>query len=343
MGRLSFILLLLLGFSLYSEGFFLSDGLGSRLEPLEKVTGEEEWYLKTEEDLQRSVRTLFHSGKEVKRWEEQISGDADGILLETYYYKGVLREVNEYDQNDTVLSEQMYDSEANLLEHRIFNYNGEGILTGMLLLNKDGLEETHFDFLYRDNGSLRELKGGNTRILWRSSNYDKAFIDQVQLDEGAEGYRYNYEKGKISLRSVYSEGDEIEKTLFVYGENGAISNETTWNYPDSSLKISYFDELGQAVLENLFIQGILRQSISREFQGDRLLRYQERSGKNRFQWLYEYEDDNTDPSVSCYYRNSVLIKKVFHEEQFDREVFYRNNQAVYEKRINREQVEGDKS
>ncbi len=343
MGRLPFVLFLLAGVSLYSDSFYLSDGLGSRLEPLEKVTGEEEWYLKTEEDPGGSVKTLFQNGKEIKRWEEQRSGDAGNNLLETYYYKNVLREINEYDPNGTVLSEQMYDSGANLLEHRIFRYSGDGILMGMLILNKDGLEETLFDFLYNDRGSLRELKGGRTRILWRSSNYMEAFIDQVQLDEGVEGYRYNYEKGRVSLRSVYTEGAEIEKTLYVYGENGAISNETTWNYPDSSLKISYFDEWGQAVMENLFIQGILRQSITREFQGEKLLRYQERSGKNRFQWLYEYEDDTADPSVSSYYRNGVLIKKVIHEDEYDKEIFYRNNQAVYEKRINREQEEGDKS
>ncbi|OQY34231.1 MAG: hypothetical protein B6241_05435 [Spirochaetaceae bacterium 4572_59] len=347
MCRFPFCLAFLIFAPLFGQSFYLSDGLGNELQSLITVSGEEEWYLRKMENSLTSIRTLFHNQSELKRWETVDNSAVSGGSLESYFYKSRLREINEYSSSGQILSEQFYDSKGKFLEHRIYNFDKHERLRDLLILNEEGLELKTYSLLYRENGSLREIKGiiseddHLSRILWRTRDYDKNFLEQIYLNEGSDAFLYTYESGRLKIRSVIKDGSETERTLSSYSGEGSLENETTWNYAEDSLEVLYYDKQSRVVLENSFIKGILRVSIVRKYRGEELIRYEERSAGEKILWEYEYREGQDHPILSTFYRNGILVKKIHRDAEMIKETVYRNNQPVYEKIIEKTEEGGD--
>lgn len=348
MSRFFFYLAFLILTPLYGQTLFLSDGLGNELNSLSALSGEEEWYLSKTEDSISSIRTLFHNQSELKRWETQEYKGESGGSLESYFYKSRLREINEYSSSGQIISEQFYDSNGKFLEHRIYNFDKQERVQSILILNEEGLELKSHTLLYRENGSLREIRGSvsednqKSRILWRSRDHNKNFLEQIYLNDGPDAFLYTYARGRLEIRSIYKEGSEIKRTLSSYSEDGYLENETSWNYAEDSLEILSYDKQRRVYLENSFIKGILSVSIAREYRDNKIIRYEERSAGEKILWEYEYNEDQDNPSLSSFYRNGILVKIIQRDAEMIKETVYRNNQPVYET-ITEETKEGGDS
>lgn len=334
MGRFSFFLAFLILAPLYGQSYYLSDGLGSELEPLSAISGDEEWYLSREEDSFTRIRTLFHNQSEIKRWETVKN---NGESVESYFYKSGLREINEYNSSGQLVSEQFYDPNGNFLEHRIYIFDKQERVRELFILDEEGLEIKSHTLVYRDNGSLRALSGTvpgdeqQNRILWRSQDYDRTFLEKMYMSDGSVASLYSYESGRLKIRSTYLNEVETKRTLYTYSTEGVLDNETTWNYTEDSLEVLYYNKQSRVILENSFIKGILRVSVAREYKDDQLIRYEERSDGEKILWEYEYSENLNEPVLSSFYRNDILVKKIQRDHEMMKETVYRNNQPVYEK------------
>ena len=344
-----FCFIWLFSYPLAGQTYFLSDGLGMKISPLEDIPNGEGWYLEIFQDGGTTLETLYRDGLEQKRWEISFPDSESGEYSEYYFYQKSLREIREYDRRDTLLSEQLFDSRGDLLEYRLYRYDQDKRLENILFLSEEGDVEKTYSLIYRDRGSLKgitlpEPSGGKAgNLVWRSSDPESEDYDRILLEEGDRAYLYTYEGWNLAVRSVFRGDKEVEKSLFSYDSRGQLEKETVWDYQDNILRIFFYDSTGQVVLENLFLNGILKQSITRTYREDMLIRYQERKGKENLIWEYQYSSDSKDPEVSILYRNGQLVKKIIREETSDREILYRDNRAVYETLIPREETEGDDS
>ncbi len=321
--------------TLCAQRYYLSNGLGSQLDELRTLSGDEIWYLAVSEDSGAEIRTLFHDGSQWKRWE--ILPLAEGGTQETYYFKSKLQEILQYDQQGKVRSEELFDNRGNILEHRSYQYLDNGVLDQILLLTEDGQTLKSSILLYRSDGSLREIQLGAggpdppERMIWRQDGTEDRTLDKTLLSDSNRSYIYSYEDWKLSSVKIFQEDKEVEKSLIAYDENGHIRKETLWNHLDNTMGVLLYDPSGMVYQENYYSGGILKRSISREYREGHLVSYLERNETDKIYWEYRYSDRSEDPVESTLYRNGSLVKKILLEEGIEKEILYKDNNPVFEK------------
>lgn len=315
------------------QAYFGSDSSGNALAPLEGPDGGE-WVLRVEETPDESIRTLLHEGEERKRWEIQQAGGPSDLRREAYYFEGRLREVSRTNPAGRLVEEELYDPEGELLYHRRYILDDRGVPRKVLFLGADGAEERSFSLLYDREGSLRGMTGGAgeriDRMAWRSSDKEEAFFDRVSLEEGGEAYRYEYSRGALVMRLRFREGEEIERILYRYDDEGRLELESLWNRLEQTAAERRYDIRGRLVRENRYREGILTGSVFREYRGERLVLSRERSGRERIRWEYAYSEGETEPRLSRLYRNGELVKEILREGDRNKEILYREGRVIRE-------------
>jgi hypothetical protein len=100
-------------------GYYRSDSIGLALEPLPGFSAREDYLLRVQREGDLETRTLYRSGRELRRWERTPS-------REKVFEKGVLSEEREYDPAGRLLVDRELDG-GKLRQVSQYRYGASGL------------------------------------------------------------------------------------------------------------------------------------------------------------------------------------------------------------------------
>jgi len=306
------------------QRFFVSDELGLVLEEIGSYRRDEFPYvLRVEEGGQETVRTLFSSGREVKRWV--ITGGEERV------YEGQL-----------LTSRTLYDSAGRLVEEEQYR---EGQLDSRThyaysARHPSGAETFAADgsLLYRDTytlssrGGLREVKRtwptGQSFTL-ALKEVSGRLIAEYQAYGGQEyGYRYN-PSGKLESLQHWREGKLLQGERIRYGEesDSRVAAAEEVDYGQERKTIKRFDGQGRLIEQVVEKKGQREEELSFfwDEQG-RKMRTVRKSREGLEEWRYGY-DEAGGLQEEAQWKRGALVRRLLYAQEGPRvEELYRNGE-----------------
>jgi YD repeat-containing protein len=286
-----FVLLALLllaprGASAAEVSYYRSDAIGLALARLSGFKKEEPYLLVIERDSDREVRTLYGSGRELKRWEnrpgservletgflaEERTLDAKGCpVVERFYREGLLERRVEYVYGPQGLQAAVsYDAQGNLLSRDLYELGSRGELRRV----------------------SREAAAAPLQSLVLTGSGGKRFEQRLRSGDYALTERYD-PQGRLAGRQVFRDGKPGESLRITYVGDSRHPARTERSDPAVATRtVTLFDGEGRAVEQETF-QGQKRQeqwSYAYDPKGNRIQAIR-RGGRGTETWSYSYDE-----------------------------------------------------
>ncbi len=198
-----------------------------------EATGEEEFYNKNGE-LAYKVNKEYNA--ENKKLEKEVYADKNNKTTKIVYYKDdakTIDRVDEYDKDDNIAVERVYENGKATGEYWKFDYDEQGRICNSV--NYDGndnvimkKEESH----NKDGKPVvfQETDGNGNLISKTEYTYDEKGNEIKAVFYSAEGmtgyveYEYGAD-GRVSRMNQYKGDKLIEYRLFKYDKNGSCTQE----------------------------------------------------------------------------------------------------------------------
>jgi antitoxin component YwqK of YwqJK toxin-antitoxin module len=267
-------------------GYYRSDSIGLALDPLPGFRPREEYLLKVERSGDREVRTLYGTGRELKRWETRPGS-------ERVFEEGVLAEERSFDRLGRPTAERFYLEGR--LERRVEYRYGPLGLEAVSSYDPQGELLSRERYELGPRGELRrvtrEAAGDPLQSLAMTGPGGRRFEERL----GSGGYelveRYD-PKGRLDSSQVLRNGKPGEILRNTYEPNQEHPRSTERSDPASSTRtVTRFDAAGRQV-ERVTFQGQKRVdewSYSYDSGGHRT-QATRRSGQGTEVWNYYYDD-----------------------------------------------------
>lgn len=191
--------------------FYRSNAVGLALEPLSRFDPAEPYLLRIEQEQDREVRTLFHSGKEWERREIQP-------LQERVYARGVLSEERYWDARGRLTAELVF-TDGVLEGRREFRYGPAG-LAAVESYDAQGALRSRDDFELNRRGELRRVRrkepegpGGQQLALVSAEGR----LYEQRLAGGGRLLVSRYDAaGRLSSQEDWRDQGLVETRMFAY-------------------------------------------------------------------------------------------------------------------------------
>jgi len=222
---------------LHGESIFRSNPMGQALEPIDRVRMDEFPYTVIETDIPSGRRsTLFHEGKEVKRWD--YLRDREGRREERYYEKGVLIRVTVY-QGLTPVQEEEY-RDGVLLQSVEYRY-ASGLIVSTVYRDSQGTLLYTDSFERDSNGRLRRVtrsfKAGETHAS--SFRYSGSSLYEEWCDFGSYGVLLRYRNSLLTAEETWRRDRILESTEYRYADGIRVSSSYRNFETGSSVETEY--------------------------------------------------------------------------------------------------------
>ncbi|HOV62986.1 MAG TPA: hypothetical protein PLG43_03775 [Spirochaetia bacterium] len=300
------LILLILVFltPLFSEadGIFRSNDLGM---PLEKIPEARErdfaYVLVVTDEGEKSIRRLFHGGREFKRWEREEKGTDSSI--ETYLEEGLLTRTERFVSG--LLTEEQVFSSGLLSERRVFSYE-KGRLSMVTTYGTDGLRYT--------DTYIRSLKGDLHRFI-RSYPDGKRIVSSFSLFDGKmleewhgdidNSDLFRFSSGKLLSEETYIDGKLAVRKEYTYPAEHAFSVEE--DFINGTKTERQYDASFRVVSEIVEDPATGRAETAYTYADSVLAEKTRRSPGLKEQWMYSY-DDTGELVSEVYMKNGTTVK-----------------------------------
>ena len=267
------------------------------------------------DDNKESVKILYRTGSEIKRWEYSYS--AGMLNSESYIKEGVLSEMYYYDRLGHKIREENYKN-GQIIKVSTFSYNREGLVslesTESKISNQVTETRYRYDNLFRIKQIARTYPDGHV-VYWESFLSDKGILvkEYYTLDEEKYVFYYNQFGQEVSGQILAieekeeevkaeekdtKEDDKSEKKDDASGEN------------DKPEKKMVKTERVKSQWENTYIEkGLREQKVEENFElGKKVITNYNKDGKEtKIQIFFddvissiEYYDYDSDKRVIYY-------------------------------------------
>jgi YD repeat-containing protein len=188
-------------------GWYRSDAIGLALEPLPGARREEPYLLLVQSRCEREIRTLYHEGRESRRWE--LAGGQERL-----YADGSLAEERTCDDAGRLLAEKLFTG-GELSESRQYRYGLSG-LSSVETRGPDGALRSRERYELGPAGDLRRVRrestgGEGAQELALVSGGGRLYEERLSGGGRALVSRYDPE-GRVTSQEIWQERD-LQETL----------------------------------------------------------------------------------------------------------------------------------
>ncbi len=228
--------------------YYRSNSAGMLLERIPPYRRDESpWVVSVERSGAQEVRVLLDNGKEVRRWEDTVSG---GRRVERELAKGVPAVRRVYDSSGSILEEDTYDN-GKLTQSTTYTYSG-GRLVRAQASGPDGSTLYTDRFLYAANGSLRAVRrtgpSGGPQEASIVAGSGGIFEERTVSADTIIITRYDGH-GRLASRETRSGESVVSREDFTFGASGALASSTEKRPADGVTIQRRYDEAGRLVQE----------------------------------------------------------------------------------------------
>jgi YD repeat-containing protein len=228
---------------------YRSNGAGMLLEPIPAWRRDEfEWTLTVQDAGPVLVRRLLEKGREVRRWEISSAGTG---REEKEFASGSLEARRLSSADGTLAIEESFRAGA-LVERTAFTWS-DGMLAQARTTGPDGVLLRTDEYLYRRNGSLREVRRSvpsgavdGARFFWGSTG-----IAQARSTAGTGLFVTRYDaEGRVTSRERRAAGALVSREEFVFRPGSGALESSVESLPGQGRIVRrQYDEAGRLILE----------------------------------------------------------------------------------------------
>jgi YD repeat-containing protein len=303
--------------------YFRSDAVGLALAPLSGFRAAEPYLLKIARSADREVRTLYESGRELRRWE-----NAPGS--ERVFEAGILAEERAFDPAGRPISERFY--REGILERRVeYAYGPQGLEAAESYDGKGGL-------LARDRYALgprgelrrviRENAGGTPQSFALTGSGGRRF--EQRLSSGGYELTERYDpQGRLASSQALRDGKQGATLRITYAGDSEHPQASERSDPAGDTRtVTRFDADGRPV-EQFSFQGQKRLeewSWTYDPRGNRIQATRQ-GGQGTEAWSYSYDDSDRLIREESRIRGELVKVTRYEEQDFRIEELYRDGSA----------------
>ena len=271
-------------------GWYRSDAIGLALEPLPGARREEPYLLLVQSRDGLEIRTLYHEGRESRRWELAAG-------QERVYAEGSLAEERTYDGAGRLLAEKLFTG-GQLSESLQYRYGLSG-LSSVETRGPDGALRSRERYELGPGGELRRVRrdstgGEGAQELALVSGGGRLY--EERLSGGGRNLVSRYDpEGRVASQETW-QGRELQETLeLAYPASGADSSAgrqplSTERTVDGTRTVTRFDAAGRETSRQLARGGKMVEEWSFRYDagGNRaqVVKVDEHGTR---QWSYQYD------------------------------------------------------
>lgn len=129
----------------------------------------------------------------------------------------------EFDGRGLLTKRTFYDDQGNITSSALYSFSDNGKMLSMTTLNAEGLTDYHYEYIYDNQGNLKEEKIFKQILKWQ----DGAYVKEPLTEENKE-LQYsvvrNYDDSGNMLKEewVMPDGSKGGKSEYVYDEKGNV-------------------------------------------------------------------------------------------------------------------------
>ncbi len=349
--RILSVLVLVFAFPLFagSEDLYRSNQIGMRFEEIRPAERSgHPWVLSRTVSGNRETLTLFHEGKEEKRWERQYAS-AGRLGEETFSEGDVLQTVQRFDGLGRVAEEETYE-QGELQEIRENRYV-RGELDSVTVRGPDGALLFTDRYIRTRDRKLREVRreypDGSSRVSAFSFSDDRLLQEQHLREQ--EGVLLRYDgSGRLAFREEWDAERLVRLERFTYDGDRLVSSTVT--VPGSARREEFaYNEAGRIVSERVLTGSVIARETRYLYEEDLLVERQVESRGVTETWRYEYDGDG-EQRRETYLKNGVREKVVVRTGEDERSeelylagelflrAYYRGNEKIREEFIRNGEV-----
>ena len=262
------------------------------------------------DDNKESVKILYRTGTEIKRWEYSYS--AGMLNSESYIKEGVLSEIYYYDRQGHKIREENYKN-GQIIKVSTFSYNREGLVslesTESKISNQVTETRYRYDNLFRIKQIARTYPDGHV-VYWESFLSDKGILikEYYTLDEEKYVFYYNQFGQEVSGQILAIE--EMEEEVKAEEKDSKSDTKDKKDGENKSEKKMVKTERVKSQWENTYIEkGLREQKVEENFElGKKVITNYNKDGKEiKIQIFFddvissiEYYDYDSDKRVIYY-------------------------------------------
>ena len=263
------------------------------------------------DDNRESVKILYRTGTEIKRWEYSYSS---GMLnSESYIKEGVLSEIYYYDRQGHKIREENYKN-GQIIKVSTFSYNREGLVslesTESKISNQVIETRYRYDNLFRIKQIARTYPDGHV-VYWESFLSDKGILvkEYYTLDEEKYVFYYNQFGQEVSgqILAIEEKEEEVKADENETKKDGKDAKSGENDKPEKKMVKT---ERVKSQWENTYIEkGLREQKVEENFElGKKVITNYNKDGKEtKIQIFFddvistiEYYDYDSDKRVIYY-------------------------------------------
>jgi hypothetical protein len=350
-----FVFLFFINSNVFSDTrYYSSNETGMEFEEISAFNkNKAEYFLEVESGAGNEIRKLIKDSKPVKTWDTLFYKDGKP-KIEKEYSGDKLSLVKSFDSQARIIEEDTYiNGELSAKTKSSYVYGSKKYSS--ISYDKDDIEIYKDDFLFTDNGGLREIRrewpDGQYRITSFIFSHRKLAKEMESSKADMSIANYN-KRGQLQTIELWKDQTLIIKNNNTYSENdGTISSSLENDMESNTLVKKNYDDKGRIVRETKEQVNEVQEETDYFYNIDGKRTKTTRSSKDGLEeWLFGYDNDgrlskedyyirgelerrtnykdDSDFDVEIYKNGSLLVKAFYIKDEKIKEVFYDNDKII---------------